>query len=416
MPIQEFYVTVDIQTSPPVKRPGNVGGIFDNYAPATRDGRPRKRARRSGAAAASRAAVAAAAAAARSAARAEALNPADTDAIPTTMPTVNHRRTRRTRNLITGELELPRPPVGGDFDSDDEEGGEEEEEEEEDGDNGGAEGSPAGNDSVEEAEDDDEEAAAADDDGGGGGGGGDHQQHDGDDNDNDGEAAKLQLLDVGSARPLLALRGKIYACRWATALGTDVFFARRADLEPDEDLEDDGDNDEPVDAAGDDDDGGAAASVGSSARRRAAAGSAGAGAVRAALRGAWAVLGTSAARLIAEPAEIEYRAPPAVRTAADAVGAAAAAAEGGRPGGDRPFLERLVELKQRRGEAIPARLVRMWGPEGKATAPRPSELPSGGFPAPVEEAQSGPGVADSGAHVEQESRGDMAGLSGDRMC
>jgi hypothetical protein len=368
---------VDVQGPPLVKRPLNSSDVFATYAPSGQKAR-RKRIRRSDPATAAGASEAAefvdapdAADAVEAAGAADTAHAADAaDAatnsitLPTTMPRANRRRVRRTRNVITGELELPRAPSGEELESEGDGDG--------DGEDGGR--SPAEGSGEEDEEDEEDEDRAAD----------DHEmgsegRHP--DADDDEAAWSLQLLDAASAHPLLAHRGKVYSCHWATTMGTDVFFAPRKDLEPDDDAEDH--------------DGAEDGSIG---------GSASAGAARAALHGVWTILGTSAARLVAEHTEIEYRSHPS---------AVAAAEDGMEQQGDgRPFLEKLIELKQQRGEKVPLRQMRMWGPEFRAVAEGPSRL-GPGVDNPVAEGTRGvSGAFDSGIGLECDIQGPLAETSG----
>jgi hypothetical protein len=387
---------VDIQSPPVLKRPWNPADIFASYTPTTqRSKRPRRSKRAAAAVAGAGNAIEIADApgaddaaedgdAAEAGDAAESPEAADTPpattapAIRSIWPQMYRPRLRRVRNPVTGELEVPQPPSGFDLSdaSDDDDGGRSPDDDDDD------EAGP------EEEQEDDDPAAAED------------ADEPDEPDDGDEEGSKLQLLDVGSARPLLAHRGKVYACRWATPLGTDVYFARRKDLEPDDD--DDQHEDAGTPPAGGERSGGERSGgerSGGGGARSASIGASAAAATRAALvRGEWALLGTSAARLIAEPADIEYRARPAARTAA-------AEGERRRGSGDRPFFERLVEIKRRLGEVVPPRLVRMWAPGARAEAETPSDsVPDGA--AGAEEAQSGPGAADG------EGRGDLAETPG----
>jgi hypothetical protein len=183
----------------------------------------------------------------------------------------------------------------------------------------------------------------------------------------------------------------LYACHWATPLGTDLYFVRRKDLEPDDDDDDQGGEDAEADEA---DTSPARGEADRGARKRDGTSDA--------VRGEWALLGTSAARLVAEPADIEFRARPVPHTNEARAAEERRARLVQEEGGERPFFERFVELKARRGEIVPPRILKLWGPDGMSKAERkPRAVPDG---AGAEEEQAQEGAMDRAAVAEAASR------------
>jgi TFIIIC subunit triple barrel domain len=151
-----------------------------------------------------------------------------------------------------------------------------------------------------------------------------------------GADSDMQIMELHSKNPIISYQGNFYSCKWASALGTDMLFARKSDVSPDS---------EPLRSLGD-----------------------------------WDLVGLGSARLMASHTQVNRR----LAATKDTEGTGTTAGNARRTadtGNQASFWDKFYEIRLKKGEIQPPRegsLIHQWETYGSELSPQSSPSKRGG--------------------------------------